>query len=73
MDGQKQGFGEEHKEFFRDLSNVIISYTPISGVIDTVKFMHKWLVKKDSPHRIVHHIKKKQKKLRLKHTKEGSA
>lgn len=72
MNGQKESLGEEHKEFFRDLSNVIISYTPISGVIDTVKFMHKWVVKKDSPRRIVHHIKRKGKRLKLKRTKQAN-
>jgi hypothetical protein len=67
MDSQKQAFGDEHKEFFKDLGNVVISYTPISGVLDTVKFLHKWVVKKKSHHKIAHHIKRSHRKMRMKY------
>ena len=34
---------DEHKEVGKDLLSVAISYTPLSGIVDTVRFMHKWI------------------------------
>lgn len=70
MDGTKQIIKDEHKELFKDLGNVIISYTPISGVLDTVKFVHKWVVKKNSPGRIASSIRRSQRRMHLKYTKQ---
>ncbi|MGI0100211.1 MAG: hypothetical protein ACREBH_00590 [Candidatus Micrarchaeaceae archaeon] len=69
MDEHKHTFRKELKEFFKDLGNVVISYTPVSGFIDTFRFMHKWIVKKDTSRRLVHHIKRHKKKMQLKHRK----
>lgn len=41
----------EQKEFLHDVKNVIISYTPLSGIFDTLKFLNKWLIKRRHVHR----------------------
>jgi hypothetical protein len=46
----------EHKAFIKDLTNVLISYTPISGIFDTVKFSHKWIGTRRIAHRVATHI-----------------
>jgi len=45
-------FNAEHKEFAKDLAWVVINYTPLSGIIYTVKFGKKWLADKRMPHRV---------------------
>jgi hypothetical protein len=52
----------EHKEFVKDLTNVIISYTPISGISDTLKFTHKWFGKKRVGHRVARFMKVRERK-----------
>ena len=47
----------EHKAFVRDLTGVVISYTPISGVIDTVRFGHKWFGHRKLIQRTIRHMK----------------
>ena len=59
MNRQKLKLGHEHKEVLNDLKNVIISYTPISGFIDTAKFLNKWLFRRRVAHRIGRKINKK--------------
>lgn len=41
----------EHKELLHDVKNVVISYTPISGIYDTFKFLNKWLIQRKKMHR----------------------
>lgn len=52
----KLHFSAEHKEFAKDLAWVLINYTPISGVIHTIKFGKKWLGEKRMPHRVASYI-----------------
>jgi hypothetical protein len=53
---------EEHKEAGKDFINVVISYTPLSGIIDTIRFIHKWLFKKQAGQRIAKHIESRIRK-----------
>lgn len=55
-------FGTEHKEFLKDLTNVIISYTPLSGIADTLKFSHKWFGKKRVGHRVARYVKEQDRR-----------
>ena len=59
--GKKYNINKEHEEIGKDLFNVIISYTPLSGFIDTAKFVHKWTVKKKGVHRLARHVGKYNK------------
>jgi hypothetical protein len=52
----------EHKELVTDITNVIISYTPLSGVRDTIKFGQKWLSEKKGPHRVAKYIQQSDRK-----------
>ena len=56
----------EHKAFVKDLTNVIVSYTPVSGVVDTVKFSHKWFGKRRVGHRIAKQIKRHNRRSYIK-------
>ncbi len=47
----------EHKAFIKDLTYVVISYTPASGIVDTIKFSHKWFGKKRSIRRTIKHVR----------------
>lgn len=60
------GLSSEHRAFFIDLISVIISYTPVSGVTDTIKFSHKWFGKKRSIRRTIKYIKKVNRKKYIK-------
>ncbi|MCL5423777.1 MAG: hypothetical protein M1385_01690 [Candidatus Marsarchaeota archaeon] len=57
LDTSRMRLSSEHKAFVRDLTGVVISYTPISGVIDTVKFSHKWFGHRKLIQRTVRHVK----------------
>lgn len=52
---------KEHEEMGKDIINVLISYTPLSGFMDTAKFVHKWAVKKKGVKRIARHVRKYKK------------
>jgi hypothetical protein len=52
----KLHLASEHVEFVKDVTNVIISYTPVSGIIDTVRFGQKWLRKKRMAHRVARYM-----------------
>lgn len=56
----------EHIAFFKDLGAVVVSYTPASGVVDTIKFGHKWLGKRKAGHRIAKYIKKRSRRIYIK-------
>jgi hypothetical protein len=58
----KLHLSSEHKEFAKDVTNMVIGYTPISGVIATINFGQKWLSKKRMPHRIARYMEKKERK-----------
>ncbi len=36
----------EQREALNDVKNLIISYTPVSGFIDTAKFINKWFFRR---------------------------
>jgi hypothetical protein len=55
-------YSSEHKEFVMDVGNVIISYTPISGVLATIKFSQKWFSEKKVPHRVARYIHESDRK-----------
>ena len=48
----------EHRELLRDFINLVINFTPISGVITLGHFLHKWIVKKRGVKRVAVHIHK---------------
>lgn len=52
----------EHKELVTDITNVIISYTPLSGVRDTIKFGQKWLRAKRGPQRVAMYIQESDRR-----------
>jgi hypothetical protein len=54
--------GSEHKEFVKDVTNVIISYTPLSGVRDTIKFGQKWISEKRMADRVARYIERNDRK-----------
>jgi len=56
----------EHKAFVKDLATVMVSYTPVSGVVDTVKFSHKWFGKRKVGHRIAKQIKRRNRRSYIK-------
>ena len=58
MYSSKLHFGTEHREFVRDVTNVLISYTPVSGIFDTIKFGKKWLHKKRMAHRVARYLQR---------------
>ena len=66
MSSRRLRLHAEHKEVGKDLLSVLISYTPISGIVDTAKFFHKWVYKKNSFNRMARYIDKKNRKLQLK-------
>jgi hypothetical protein len=66
LDASKLRLNPEHKEFARDLTNVIISYTPISGLFDTLKFSHKWFGKRRVGHRIHRHLSVQGRRMYIK-------
>ena len=55
-------FNSEHMELVKDVTWVIISYTPLSGVKDTIKFGQKWLYKKRGPHRLAKYMQDNDRK-----------
>lgn len=65
INSRKYNLDKEHKEMGKDIISVIISYTPISGIADTAKFIHKWVIKKRGVHRIARSVGKYRRKLRL--------
>jgi hypothetical protein len=74
--GSKSRLNAEHKAFLKDLTNVLISYTPFSGIVDTIKFSHKWFGKKRTAHRFAsyvitqdrkNHIKSRSRKIKYFH------
>jgi hypothetical protein len=56
----------EHRAFVKDLTAVIVSYTPVSGVVDTVRFGHKWFGKRKVGHRIAKQIKRRNRRSYIK-------
>lgn len=56
----------EHRAFVKDLTAVIVSYTPVSGVVDTVRFSHKWFGKRKVGHRIAKRIKRRNRRSYIK-------
>lgn len=52
----------EHKEFARDITNVIISYTPVSGIIDTIRFGSKWFHKRKMHSRVSNYLKERERR-----------
>ena len=66
MGGSKFNFRYEHVEFLNDLKNVVISYTPLSGILDTLKFLNKWLLKRKKANRVVSKINRRYRMFRLK-------
>ncbi|MFI5412462.1 MAG: hypothetical protein ACHQX1_01065 [Candidatus Micrarchaeales archaeon] len=60
------GLSAEHRAFIRDLMGVIISYTPVSGITDTIKFSHKWFGKKRSIRRTIKYMKNVNRKTYIK-------
>ncbi len=42
----------EQREALNDVKNLVISYTPISGFIDTAKFINKWFFRRKVTHRL---------------------
>jgi len=54
--GGKLRLGSEHKELLKDVAWVVINYTPVSGVIHTIKFGQKWLYSKKGPHRVATYL-----------------
>lgn len=65
-DTKKYNISKEHEEMGKDIINVILSYTPISGILDTTKFIHKWAVKRKGVRRIAKHVKSKYNKNKVK-------
>jgi hypothetical protein len=63
---KKYSLDQEHKEMGKDVISVIISYTPISGIIDTAKFFHKWIFKKKGVDRIAHKVRRHNRRFKLK-------
>jgi hypothetical protein len=59
----KDKFKKEYEEIGKDIINVILSYTPLSGFVDTAKFVHKWGVKKKGVKRIVRQVEKHRKRI----------
>lgn len=57
MYGNKLRLSNEHKSFIKDLAIVVISYTPVSGIFDTIRFSHKWFGKKRSIRRTIRYMK----------------
>ncbi len=39
------------------MAKVAISYTPVSGIIDTLHFLHKWIFKRRIVHRTISRVK----------------
>jgi hypothetical protein len=60
---RKDKFKKEYEEIGKDIINVILSYTPLSGFLDTAKFVHKWGVKKKGVKRIARHVEKHRKRI----------
>ncbi len=56
----------EHKAFVKDLATVLVSYTPVSGVFDTVKFSHKWFGKRRVGQRMAKRIRKSNRRSYIK-------
>jgi hypothetical protein len=58
----------EHREFLNDLKNVVISYTPLSGLFDTAKFLNKWILKKRKVHKLGRHMNRRFRMFTLERT-----
>lgn len=59
------GFRYEHRELVKDLTNVIISYTPVSGILDTARFLDKWLLRRRKAHRFFNGMARRYRMFRL--------
>ncbi len=55
-------FGAEHREFAMDMVWLVINYTPLTGVIYTLKFGQKWLHEKRMPHRVARYLERNDRK-----------
>ena len=65
MGRRKIHIKHEHREVLNDLKNVVISYTPVSGIIDTAKFLNKWLFKRRKIHKVSRHLNSRYRMFRL--------
>ena len=54
--------GSEHVEFVTDVTKVIINYTPLSGVLETIRFGQKWINKKRVAHRVARYLHESDRK-----------
>lgn len=66
LNSRKYNLDEEHKEMGKDILSVIISYTPLSGILDTGKFLHKWVIRRRGVHRLARSVGRYRRRLRLK-------
>ncbi len=46
----------EHKEFIKDLTTLMVGYTPVSGAVGIITFGNKWFGQKRSLHRTVEYM-----------------
>jgi hypothetical protein len=60
--GAKLHLNAEHKEFVKDVTNILIGYTPISGMVGMITFGEKWINKKKVPHRFAKYVHKNDRK-----------
>jgi ABC-type Fe3+-hydroxamate transport system substrate-binding protein len=66
MSRNRFNFKYEHRELLNDIKNVVISYTPVSGIFDTLKFLNKWLFKRKKVHKLGNGINKRYRMFKLK-------
>lgn len=59
-------FRYEHRELLNDVKNVVISYTPLSGIFDTLKFLNKWLFRRKKIYGLSKNVNKRYRMFRLK-------
>ena len=68
MSRNRFNFRYEHRELLNDVKNVVISYTPLSGIFDTLKFLNKWLFKRKKMSRVGRQINKRYRMFMLERT-----
>lgn len=51
----------EHKEFLRDLIQLIINVSPISWIVSITHFTHKWAYKKKGVRRVARHVRNRRR------------
>jgi hypothetical protein len=56
----------EHKALIKDLTSMMIGYTPAAGIVDTIKFGNKWFGKRKVAHRTIQYIKDRNRKNSIK-------